>query len=574
MCATSLLVSAAVAQSSGADQDTTTSAPLAATATPTQSESDLARDVALLGQKVDNLKGNVTYITTAASILLAVIASGGVLGIVLSFREERRTGQAFKLALENDVRTETRVAEMFQLSRNAAQLSIQGEVVSQSRASQVHDTFLSSAQRTLQLVNDTLELAREASERAAKTLEEKSRAILNSIEARCRADFGRAIRSGEFKRIVEDVTLAGTIQEIANELASVEGYLRVQDINLPDICLFVRGMDRHLKEEPRLAIQELRQASDITSDPDLRMMANYWIGYESNNIGEHGEAAEVFGRMATDDRDKQLPRTFELQRIAIESRFFELAHSFGPLSLEGDPLPDSDTPRARLIGEVRHCAQRMADLEDALIPFDAQYDGVRSLVRVTHGNILTWIAGASLEHRSGALERAVTAFGEAGGELWGPFGRYEALRSLGQPVNGADYQAIADRVMVRVSQRVEPRSKVLLFSTRLIALGRQDERTAPELEAVFGDCLSAIGRVNPTMRVYSQFRRSNVALDDLSTELRHFYEAERDRRRLAPVSERVENVRINGGQSESASDCHSGTIARKAVALARTHRCR
>jgi tetratricopeptide (TPR) repeat protein len=323
----------------------------------------------------------------------------------------------------------------------------------------------------------------------------------------------RVFLRGEFKAVVEDAEFSAEIQEIASDLGVIEGYLRVQDIALPDSCLFVRGMDHHLREQPRPAMRELRLAAARAQDPELASYANFWVGYEANNIGQYDEAAKTFKRLADSAGDG--PGAWQLRRIWVESDFFRLAsaHQLAPLG--------HDEERNARVAEIVRIREVLEEYLVTLAPRDRAYDSVRAYIATTSGNISTWLAQALSDPDQWRL--AAASFATAGQGLWQEFGRLEAETNLGLDVDPDAYQRVVDNVMEKVAQRVEPRSKVLLFSTRLIAYCRQPNRLGAEVDAAFGDVLQATGPVNPLMRLYSQFQKRNIRIEEHNEELRKFY---------------------------------------------------
>jgi len=455
---------------------TTTPASAVTVAQAEEFRAEAATDIAVL-------KRNVEILFYLMGILGALVLGGGVIGLVLTLRDERRAGRAFEVALA-------------------------GEKAEQERAALVHSKFLDSSKDTLDLVNATLALAKEANQRAMKTQEDKAKLILRELTNESEGLLSDVYLNGDFKAIVENPQMSAKVQEIASRLASIEGYLQVLDIELTAPCLFVRGIDRHLKEEPTLAIKELERVAKMQSEGELALYANYWIGYECNNLGLHEKAADTFRRLT--ERFPNDVKTAELKRIEIESRFFHHA-------LRYHDLPSrAEQERARIIEEVRGCEQELADLADS-----PSAQGIRTRILNTQANLVTWRAHTTGD--TGLWRAAADLYEQAGDSLWPKFGYLEAMTNLGQPVDPDEYQWVVDTVMKKIAQRVEPRSKVLLFTTKLIAYCRQPHRTPGELDSAYSDVLQATGRVNPLMRVYSQFTKTNIPIEDSNEELRKFY---------------------------------------------------
>ena len=143
---------------------------LSALSQPPSAE-ELEESVQELRQEVRDLRDERNYLFIALGILVSILVAGSLVGITTAFRSEARLQEAHRVALT-------------------------GESASQTRAEEAHVTFLDSSQRTLSLVNDTLELAKEASEQAAHTMEARVEASLRVTSNRtlytsCDPAFGR-----------------------------------------------------------------------------------------------------------------------------------------------------------------------------------------------------------------------------------------------------------------------------------------------------------------------------------------------------------------------------------------------
>ena len=124
-----------------------------------------------LQRQVSGLRDILQLILAPMSILIGILALGGSLGVVFSLRDQRRISQL-------------------------QELTVGSEVSSQRRTEQSYSAFLDESQKTLTLVNDTLTLAREASDNAAQTMERKARSNLTRIEANAQ-DSTREVLGGQ-----------------------------------------------------------------------------------------------------------------------------------------------------------------------------------------------------------------------------------------------------------------------------------------------------------------------------------------------------------------------------------------
>ena len=98
-------------------------------------------------------------------------------------------------------------------------------------------------------------------------------------------------------------------------------------IKIAGPCLFVRGVHNHLEQNFQEAIRYWRNCRDEEESGPVALDANYWIGYENNNMGQFKEAILAFDRarmIAEGDR------SVELMRLTYETRFFEFGEYLIP----------------------------------------------------------------------------------------------------------------------------------------------------------------------------------------------------------------------------------------------------
>lgn len=352
--ALSLLLSIAAPLSDAAPAVAAAEASKPGTATASAGAAD-PRRVEDLEKQVENLEGLVQLVVTPLGILAAVIALGGTVGIVFSIRDQRRVGQLHSLAVASEVSGQRRTDESYTL-------------------------FLDASQRTLTLVNDTLELAREATERAAHTMELKAASSLGTIEQEAQKLLLPLLEAGEFEVVVENREHRERLQAIAGDLSSLEGYLLLQDIDLHPYSRFVKGIDHHLKDETPEALQTLLRGAQDMSVRELQRFSHYWVGYLRNTIGEHKTAADAF-EMAKENLTENTIQNLELDRVIAESRFFELAVSEVP-----------GGARARY-AMVEHLLLDLEGVARRLYEHDHKRSTAASHeVAATRAALLTWIA--------------------------------------------------------------------------------------------------------------------------------------------------------------------------------------
>lgn len=441
------------------------------TSTPIQQDSvadgrELERKIKTLEGEIENLRSWITW----AGIALGGFAALGAFGSFFSlWRFESRASQSHKVA-------------------------IRGEEATQERAAEVHTTFLEGSKTTLELVNATLLLAKEASERAAHFLEEKARESLESLNREAKALLAKAPQEND-RGLIADSRKRAALMSLAQKLAKFETnrFVLPRDIRLTPPCLFVLGMEHHLKQQFDDALKYWEEvALDENADKLLRSLTWYWIGYEHNNLGDFPNAISSFEQALTLSEGS---RSYELERILIESRFFnneEPTELLQPLQILLQRIDDDPKPSKEL--EAR-----------------------RIKICGTLGNIFH-IIGEDFRAKNNAEEadenfnRAAQYFSQASErDLWAQFGLAEALYRAKQVEKAREM--FKGPVLLSAQregvERMEPRTKVLARQTELICYLR-----VPELldrkPLMHSQVLESLSEVGDGLTVYSQLRRRNV----------------------------------------------------------------
>ena len=322
--------------------------PVNAQESPSPSIEDLER-------QVEDLRSIVQLLLAPIGILIGVLTIGGALGVVFSLRDQRRISQFHELAVSS-------------------------EVSSQRRTEQSYSSFLEESQKTLTLVNDTLALAREATDRAAHTMEQKTEHNLAVIEAKARELLEPLLDAGEFEDILNSSEDRTKFETIANELGAIEGYLLLQDIDLHPYSRFVKGIALYLEDDISAALGTIRQSAQDASVRELQLFAIYWNANLNIALGGYGEAEHVFTSGKANLPELALEAR-ELDRMIDETKFFRIA-----------------TERA-----IDRPYDRLATIKDLLIDLEddarLEYrDDPNRVSKTSHeiarsrGDLLTWIA--------------------------------------------------------------------------------------------------------------------------------------------------------------------------------------
>lgn len=440
---------------------------------------DFYTQLGSLEARVDSQRTQQTIILTFVALLLTLSAAGFVM-------TERRAREIHSLAVRGESAAQARIAE-------AHQLAMRGEGSAQQRADEVHASFLQGSVQTLSLVNQTLELERVASQRAASAVERKAIDHRDALERAAKTLLSR-VPSDDDHKLVTDEHLRGDLTSLARKTSGFESALFSVDVPLGAHSRFVIGMQLHLDEHFEDAFDVWEDvALDDRTDPDLRSLTWYWIGRERANLGHYLDAERAFEQALKDAPDT---RAYEIKRVLIEVEFFDA----------------EDYDAADLIGKLERLIAATESVDT-----DAAHRALPHM-KSTLGNVHHEVALEHLERgeRDQArahFEASRDLFRAIAGEKWAVLGFAEALwwlggeeRTKGEALFANDGLTFARNEYVH---RVEYRSKVMARSAELLCCARATD-LRPEVDHVFQDVLDALGHVDGRMTVYSELQRRNV----------------------------------------------------------------
>jgi tetratricopeptide (TPR) repeat protein len=449
-------------------------------------------DVSRLDQRLTDTSSELHDFIIIFGVLLAIGFGTSFFSWWTTTRRESR------LAIASETSAQARAAEAHQRFVQQADLALEAQTSAGARVSQQFE----QARETLDLVNEALQLANQATDRANRAIEDKALKERKSLDVRARALIA-AVRHRDETYLITDPHLRERMTALAERIAVFENtqFLLPSEVRLTPACRFLAAMAAHLKgqfEEAFTAWDAV--ALDEQSPSDLRSSARYWTGYERNNLGHFEQAADSFS-LALDDLSNDrgaLSRRYDIRRIIIETRFF------GDLDDPGNLLEMADSLLAEL-----HFEQPSEDLPD-----------IMARVASTAGNI-AHILGVTAKDQAQASQffaRAVDYFGEfADVSPWARFGLAEALWcSQERRAEGIALfrSKIRDDAKAEFDQREEFRSKFRAKSCELICCLRVPE-FGGDVDSISRETLSALGRVEERLTVYSLVRRKNVSQDEM-----------------------------------------------------------
>jgi hypothetical protein len=332
----------------------------------TQAPQSTAKEIEKLTGRVNELsyKLNDTRTTndefdnrilTPVAILVSILAAGGALGIVFSVRDQRRQSQLHGLAVSS-------------------------EVTAQRRTEESYSSFLGESQKTLTLVNDTLRLAKEASDREARSMDLKAKSNLDAIEAEAE-DLVLQVIDTDYEEIVDKPEYRSRVQSVAGRLVSLEGYVVLQDIELHPYSRLVKGIQQFLDGNTSRALQTLRHAAQDSSNRQLQRFSLYWAAKLNNAVGNYDHALRLLDQAKELFAEKDTLEAHELSRLHRETEFFQQAQE----AADEGPLA-----RLRL---VKGTLAKLADVSNAILALSMHGDKhAHHEVAATRADIFSWVA--------------------------------------------------------------------------------------------------------------------------------------------------------------------------------------
>jgi tetratricopeptide (TPR) repeat protein len=368
----------------------------------------------------------------------------------------------------------------------------------ESRATQIHKSFLGPSKDTLELVNQTLKHAEEATRSAAKTHEAeaiKRRGLLDQQAATLIND----IPDDDAHALITDPGLYPRLINLTRNTESFESVrlIFLTDFDLTPNLLFIRGIDAHLHQRWEEAIAYWEKVTEHTETLSrLKSLAWYWIGRERNDLGRFNLAESSFIK-AQDNASPLM--ALELQRTILETKFFNR----------------SENKASNLFQPIEELLRRAES--------DAGTDSrLTAKIWTTLGNVRIE-AGDECEDKHEAVwhyEKALEAYNKAEDRnRWALCGKADVLYALGrfQEARLMYRTQIRNLAIDEYIERDEPRAKVVARTMELIccALIPDPEgfRTARQ------NVVQALERVGDRLTIYSQIKHRNVIRRDFLNDL-------------------------------------------------------
>ncbi len=462
---------------------------------PTGDDASLLREVARLQSDLLQLRERVDFyisnVGTIVAVLVVILALGAGTSTASWFIYERRSSQLHSLTLEGQRTAQARDAYVFEESK-----------------------------QTIDLVNSTLQIARDASRNAAEAVEQSARSQLRELETQAATIVAPALK--EWRSLVTTPGRTAPLRALASRLNLFESMRLVfaQRLEPSPESTFVRGMESYLADDFDEALGLWRRVVvDQRASDDLTILAHYWLGYVNDNAGFYDAAVESFSSCVDiyQRKDPGNPRKFELKRILLESRFFDATH-YTPERL----VPQFESLLDELDGEV----------QDRRVPEVDEFKRMRTHLLVTFGNVYFDLGKlGSDDDRVSYLRRAIDHYKRAQEERseetkYARFGFAEAQYQLSLLLRDEEMRE-SSRTLFRsdvlrdatdeLQRRQERRTQIRALTTQLICHLRVGD--VGQADAVKSQIDTHLGVLDDRLTVFSVMQFRNVIHDQFRRDL-------------------------------------------------------
>lgn len=456
-------------------------------------------------------------------LVVAVVVIMSVFGIllqILGFRVEatirNRSQEESTRQRASELELNNRYLQMFEAASKEAKEA-------QRRTDSLQEVGLKRAADTLQLINNLLAITERSTARAAGTEYGFLSRSIDDLDSECQKLIIDASRDDE-RDIVAKPQFIERVKVLTKSIESLDSQVTTYNESVPrqfvptqgeDLagarlehgltpgwnrlsltgpCLFIRGLNNHLEQNFRSAIDDWRSSLTAKGSSAVEVDANYWIGYVNDTLGNFEEAAiylDAAARVAPDQRK------VELKRLALETRFFDLDFEEVPKQLLEDGKQFFDTVNFHQVSRR------------SISSFATTMGNISMIQRIRDS---TKAAEWTLIDSDRWYEIALKAESRS---RWARFGKcINQFLMRGRLDTDAQEAArdVIDSVNREYRNRVEPRSKALSKVTEymcMIMLGLNDPGRMSTIEGHIEDRASEV----TARTIYSQFRKQNVHKD-------------------------------------------------------------
>ncbi|TAL69961.1 MAG: hypothetical protein EPN82_04915 [Bacteroidetes bacterium] len=349
------------------------------------------------------------------------------------------------------------------------------------------------SKNTIDMVNEILNLTVGANKKA---LESKSNWLNLTSEDLTRRASELIDKSKDKNVLINNNESIYEISKISEEIPVLKNNIKVwgENIEISLKCLFIRALDLHINQKFDAAIETWKEVyeSKHSDIDDLKKEAHYWTGCEYNNLGEYEKALEQFDFALEIVKNAKDIEKFEIERIILETRFFN---------------KDNDNEENILEGFSELYEKISKSNEHGI-------DDLKSKIANSYANIY-FSKGFNLQKKAKDdearkyYEETKKYYQIGSNNYFSKLNLAETNYRLGKENIKEDFIDIKNRAKIRYLNKKEPRTKVSECAINFIFALRLQENIQ-EIEKKYKDVIRDIYSVNDRLTIYSPIRKLNV----------------------------------------------------------------
>lgn len=475
----------------------------------------------LVKEKSENHIQLMTFFLTIMGILLTL---GFGASLYITIRNENRAKEVFEMYKVDKISQDSREDEIYKMFKT-------DKTNQDKRADEMYKLFiedrknekstLESTATTITLVRDTLQLAKDASDRSSKSLFKRLQNILDVIEKECKKIIKESEAFDDGKNLILRKFIQTEIHRVGNKIEGLENNLVILDadgenvLSLTPYSTFIKGADQYLKdqyEEALITWEKLTTQEIKGVDENLLCLTYYWIGYLNNNLANFKDGQVNFLKAETITTNQ---RKYELRRLQIETKFFNneniesiieelnaLLQKIGnDTDLQNDTKKSIKSKVLNTLGNIYYTSSK--ETNDPLKKLESLNSSKKCFLEVLNitddTNIISAIA---------KLEKD-----EKNTQKWVIYGLAETMFHISENKTSA-IEIFKDEVIglaeLEYENREEKRTKVLAKTCLLLCHYRIDETNKQQFEKdkMMIDIL--LKDLDKNLTIYSQLERKNV----------------------------------------------------------------
>jgi hypothetical protein len=476
---------------------------------------ELENDIIVLKTKQEC---NVFILNIIITFLTIFFSIGFGMSIKSSWNNESRAKEIFEMYKFDKKNGDIRNDEMFQMFLTDKEKN--------------EKSAIETTEKTINLVNRTLELAVQASERSAKSLKIRLENILKQIDAE---SYQLIVKKAEAfvddKNLTSKKTHQTEILKIGNKIEGLENNLIILDqdgleesqkIKLTPYVTFIKGTDHYLKEHYNDAeiiwLELLKDLNNDQKSKKLKSLINYWLGYLKNNLNKFGDAVKYFKaaeKLCSNDDS----RRFELERMIIETQFFNgvdetiIIDELNVLCEKIEKVNNKDAnnrlPKVwNTLGNVYYVKARKSEFKDK--------ESLKSS-KINFLKVLDIEENISLDDIDSRIKKISDIEGRV--KIWSIYGLAETMYYIDKNENRDVAIKLFKNYVFSLAEkeydgREEKRTKVLAKTCQLLCQLRIDINDKEKLKNLRAMIEIPLSDLDDSLTVYSQLDRKNIKFSE------------------------------------------------------------